>query len=132
MAIARNGGLSAAAREIDSSAPRRRMRAMERYLNRELFLRRSHGYDLTVEGERLPTELAPAEAAIARATAPSQKDVLPIVRIAAGTWTMLAFTVCLSKITGDPPDLRLRLLRGEYVLSTRARKRQSASAPYGP
>lgn len=119
LAIARYGGLSTAAREIGSSAPTlgRRMRAMERYLNRELFVRRSHGYDLTADGERLRVELAPAEAVIARATAPSLKGALPVVRISAGTWTMLALTDHLSKITGDPPDLRLRLLQGEDVLS---------------
>lgn len=119
LAIARHGGLSAAARDIGSSAPTlgRRMRAMERYLNRELFVRRSHGYDLTVDGERLRLELAPAEAVITRATTPSSKSTLPVVRIAAGTWTMLALTAHLSRIMGDPPDLRLRLLQGEDVLS---------------
>lgn len=119
LAIARHGGLSVAAREIGSSAPTlgRRMRAMERYLNRELFVRRSHGYDLTDDGERLRDELAAAETVIARATTPSPKGALPVVRIAAGTWTMLALTDHLSKITGDPPDLRLRLLQGEDVLS---------------
>lgn len=95
---------------------------MERYLNRELFVRRSHGYDLTVDGERLRLELAPAEAVIARATAPSPKGALPVVRISAGTWTMLALADHLSKIAGDPPDLRLRLLQGEGVLSIPSRE----------
>lgn len=119
LAIARNGGLSAAAREIGSSPPTlgRRMRAMERLLGRELFVRRSHGYDLTDAGERLREDLHPAELAIIRATVPVRDDVLPVVRITAGTWTMLALADVLPSITGDPPDLRARLLQGESVLS---------------
>ncbi|SFS05707.1 LysR family transcriptional regulator [Yoonia litorea] len=119
LAIARHGGLSAAAREIGSSAATlgRRMRALERQLNRELFVRQSHGYDLTIDGRRLLADLAPAEAVIARATAPDPQGALPVVRIAAGTWTMLALTDHLTRITGASPDLRLRLLQGEDVLS---------------
>jgi DNA-binding transcriptional LysR family regulator len=119
LAIARHGGLSPAARAIGSSAPTlgRRMRAMERALGRELFVRGTHGYDLTEAGKRLRDDLASAEAAIARATVPAQGDLLPVVRIAAGTWTMLALADRLIAIAGDPPDLRIRLLQGEGVLS---------------
>ncbi len=119
LAIARQGGLSAAAREIGSSAPTlgRRMRSLERRLSRELFVRRTHGYGLTADGERLRDELLPAEAAIARATAPAPGGAPPLVKIAAGTWTMLALADALAQITGRPPDLRVRLLQGEDVLS---------------
>lgn len=119
LAIARNGGLSGAAREIGSSPPTlgRRMREMERRLGRELFVRRSHGYDLTEAGVRLREDLHPAEMAIIRATIPTQDGRLPLVRITAGTWTMLALADVLRSITGDPPDLRVRLLQGEGVLS---------------
>jgi DNA-binding transcriptional LysR family regulator len=104
---------------IGSSAPTlgRRMRALERRLGRELFVRRTHGYDLTQDGERLRADLAPAEAAIARATIPAAPNALPTVRIAAGTWTMLAFADRLPIVIGDPPDLRVQLLQGENVLS---------------
>ncbi len=119
LAIARLGGLSVAAREIGSSAPTlgRRMRALERALGRELFVRRTHGYGLTADGERLRDELRPAEAAIARATAPAPAGAPPLVKIAAGTWTMLALADDLPAITGRPADLRIRLLQGEDVLS---------------
>ena len=119
LAIARNGGLSGAAREIGSSPPTlgRRMRAMERALGRELFVRRTHGYDLTEAGERLREDLQPAELAIIRATVPAPDRSLPVVRITAGTWTMLALTDILPAITGNPPDLRLRLLQEERPLS---------------
>ncbi|MDT0683435.1 LysR family transcriptional regulator [Roseicyclus sp. F158] len=119
LAIARQGGLSAAARDIGSSAPTlgRRMRAMERALGRELFVHRSHGYDLTAEGAQLRDRLLPVEDIIARATLPASDGALPLVKISAGTWTALALTAVLRSITGDPPDLRVRLLQGEDVLS---------------
>ena len=119
LAVARHGGLSAAARATGSSAPTlgRRMWALERALGRELFVRRTHGYELTGEGRRLRHELAPAEAAVARATARGGGDALPLVKIAAGTWTTLALADALGAILGEPRDLRVRLLQGEDVLS---------------
>ena len=118
LAVARHGGLAGAARAIGSSPPTlgRRMRALERALGRELFVRRTHGYDLTDEGVRLRDALRPAEEAIARATARAG-DALPLVRIAAGTWTMLALAEAMTSILGEPPDLRVRLIQGEDVLS---------------
>jgi len=119
LAIAQHGGLTAAAREIGSSAPTlgRRMRALERSLGRELFIRRTHSYDLTEEGARLRADLLPAEATIAAATVPHTPDHLPTVRVAAGTWTMLALVQVLPSLIGTPADLRLRLLQGEAKLS---------------
>lgn len=90
---------------------------MERALGRDLFVRRTHGYDLTDAGERLREDLKLAELAIIRATVPARDRSLPVVRITAGTWTMLALTDILPSITGDPPDLRLRLLQEERPLS---------------
>ncbi|SEQ85893.1 DNA-binding transcriptional regulator, LysR family [Loktanella sp. DSM 29012] len=119
LAIARHGGLSAAARDTGSSAPTlgRRMRALERKLGRELFVRRTHGYDLTEDGKRLQADLSRAESVIARAARPAPQDALPVVRITAGTWTMLALADRIAALTGDPPDLRVRLLQQEDVLS---------------
>lgn len=119
LAVARCGGLSAAARETNISAPTlgRRMRALERALGAELFVRRTHGYDLTAPGRRLRDQLGSAEAIIARATLPRAVDVLPRVRIAAGTWTMLKLVHSLPVLAGEPPDLLVRLLQGEDVLS---------------
>jgi hypothetical protein len=39
------------------------------------------------------------------------------VKIAAGTWSAVALTGMLPAISGDPPDLRVRLPRGEDVPS---------------
>lgn len=100
------------------------MRALERALGDDLFVRRTHGYDLTDAGVRLCDRLAAAEAIIARATVPRAADVLPRVRIAAGTWTMLMLVRALPVLTGDPPDLRVRLIQGESVLSIARREVQ--------
>ena len=119
LAVARHGGLSAAARDIGSSAPTlgRRMHALERALGRELFVRHTHGYGLTEDGVCLRDDLRPVEAAIVRATASAATDALPLVKVAAGTWTMLAIVEALPAIAGTPPDLRVRLIQGEDVLS---------------
>ena len=125
LAVARHGGLAAAARAHDTSAPTlgRRMRALERALGRELFVRRTHGYDLTAEGERLRADLAGAETAIARATTARPNGAArPLVKIAAGTWTALALGDALPAILGTPSDLRVRLLPGEDVVSISRRE----------
>ena len=119
LAVARHGGLSAAARAFGSSAPTlgRRMRSLERVLGRELFVRRTHGYDLTEDGRRLADELEQVERRLIRLTAPADRDVLPLVKVSAGTWTMLALASRVREIVGEPPQVRLRLLSGEGVVS---------------
>ncbi len=124
LAVARAGGLAGAARHSTASAPTlgRRMRVLERSLGRELFLRRSHGYDLTEDGQRLLDDLTGVEAGILRATQPIAGEALPIVKITAGTFTMMALAPHAAAIAGTPPDLRLRLLAGEAVLSISRRE----------
>ncbi len=119
LAVAQHGGLSAAARAFGSSAPTlgRRMRILERALGRELFVRRTHGYDLTEDGRHLAGELEQVEARLARLTAPTGEDVLPLVKVSAGTWTMLALASRVREIIGSPPQFRIRLLSGEGVVS---------------
>ena len=124
LAVARGGGLSAAARETGTSPATlsRRMRALERALGRDLFVRRTHGYDLTDEGVRLRDGLEDVETRIVRLTRAGPNETLPVVRVAAGTWTMLALGAAVAGLAGDPPDLRLRLIAGEDVLSISRRE----------
>ncbi|WP_308915712.1 LysR family transcriptional regulator [Jannaschia sp. LMIT008] len=124
LAVARAGGLAGAARGLGVSGPTlgRRMRALEQALGRDLFRRRTHGYDLTEDGQRLLDDLAGIEAGILRVTRPSPGEALPLVRITAGTYTMMALAPLAGALTGDPPDLRLRLLAGEAVLSIARRE----------
>lgn len=119
LAVARAGGLAGAARSLGISGPTlgRRMRALERALGRDLFHRRTHGYDLTEDGKRLLDDLAGIEAGILRIVEPSPGAALPLVRVTAGTYTMMALAPLAGALLGDPPDLRLSLLAGEAVLS---------------
>lgn len=124
LAVARHGGLSAAARATGSSAPTlgRRMRALERALGRELFVRRAHGYDLTEAGARLRDGLGDVEARLTRLVRPDPGEAPPMVRITAGSWTMIALAGSIGRIMGDPPDLRPRLLETEDTLSIARRE----------
>lgn len=124
LAVARAGGLAGAARERAASAPTigRRMKALERNLGRELFVRRTHGYSLTEDGERLVDDLTDVEAGILQATQPAMGHALPLVKVTAGTFTMLALVPYAGAIVGNPPDLRLHLAAGETVLSVARRE----------
>ncbi len=124
LAVARAGGLAGAARRLQVSGPTlgRRMRALERALGRDLFHRRTHGYDLTKDGLRLLDDLTVIEADILRATQPSPGEALPLVRITAGTFTMMALAPHATALVGDPPNFRLRLLSGEKFLSIARRE----------
>ena len=119
LAVARTGGLSAAARETGSSAPTlgRRMRALERTVGRELFVRRSHGYDLTDAGRAMLSELEGIAGRIERITARPAGDALPLVKLSAGTWTSLLLVRRLRELAGDPPDVRIRFLAAEDILN---------------
>ncbi|MEM7568097.1 MAG: LysR family transcriptional regulator [Pseudomonadota bacterium] len=124
LAVAQAGGLSSAARATGASAPTlgRRMRALERALGRELFARRSHGYDLTEEGRALKKEVEAIHDRIARITALPAGGSLPLVKLSAGTWTALALARHIGAIIGDPPDLRLRFVSSEVRLSLNRRE----------
>ncbi|MEM9228734.1 MAG: LysR family transcriptional regulator [Pseudomonadota bacterium] len=124
LVVAKAGGLAAAAKDIQASAPTlgRRMRALERAMGRELFIRRTHGYDLTDAGAELMQELEAVAGQIARATAKPRESDLPLVTISAGTWTALALARRWRDITLDPPDVRLRFVSSETILSLARRE----------
>lgn len=119
VAVAREGGLSSASRVTGRSAATlgRRMRALERSIGKELFIRHTHGYTLTEQAEQLLTELLPVEATIARLGGDDHDDALPLVKLSAGTWTTLGLVERLDEIIGSPADVRLRFVSGEAVLS---------------
>lgn len=123
LAVARTGGLSAAARETGSSAPTlgRRMRGLERALGQELFVRRTHGYDLTEAGAAMHAQLEGVATRIGHVAAPATGARPPLVKLSAGTWTALALVRRLPEIAGVPPDVRLRFVSSEEVLSINRR-----------
>lgn len=124
LSICEAGGLSAAARARGSSPATlgRRMRALERSLGRELFIRRTHGYDLTDDGQKLRRDLQPiADRLTQLTTRPAQRG-LPLVKIGAGTWTMWALSLSIRHLTGEPPDVLVRLDSSEAVRSISRRE----------
>ena len=62
VAVARTGSVKAAAEELSLSSPAlsRRVQSFERFIGRNLFVRRHQSMALTVEGERLLAMIAPA------------------------------------------------------------------------
>lgn len=124
LAIARAGGLAAAAKDIASSAPTlgRKMLALERAMDQELFIRRTHGYDLTDTGRTLMQDLEGVSDQIGRLTARQDNDALPLVKISAGTWTSHALARNWQNIVGTPPDVRIRFVSTETYLSLSRRE----------
>ncbi|MCE8022031.1 LysR family transcriptional regulator [Halomonas sp. MCCC 1A11036] len=121
--VAREQGLSAAARRVGTSAPTlsRRMLALERSLGRQLFVRGRLGYSLTDDGQTLLRGLEEVEARIERLTQPRAK-IKPAVKISAGSWTALFLMERLHLITGQPPDIKPCFITSEKVLSIRHRE----------
>ncbi|MEM5583645.1 LysR family transcriptional regulator [Roseibium sp. AS2] len=119
LAVARDGGLSAAAKSTRRSPATlgRRMHALERTLKRELFIRHDRGYELTAEGRDLMVALTEIETRILRLAATPEQTERPLIKISAGTWTTLALLECLDDITGRPPDIRLRFISAEKTLN---------------
>lgn len=124
LAVAREGGLSPAARVTGRSAATlgRRMLALERAMGRELFIRHDRGYELTVEARRLLAGLTEVEARILRLTAVPDETTRPLVKVSAGTWTTLALLDRLDDIMGTPADIRLRFVSAEATLDIARRE----------
>ncbi|MEO9462505.1 LysR family transcriptional regulator [Shimia sp.] len=118
ISVAQEGGLSPAARATGRSAATlgRRMLALERRMQKDLFVRHDRGYELTSHGRKLLGELKEIEAHIIRATSPGTEQVTRLVKVSAGTWTTLALIRRLNEIAGMPPDARLRFISVENIL----------------
>ncbi|MGJ3262830.1 MAG: LysR family transcriptional regulator [Salinarimonas sp.] len=118
LAVARAGGLSPAVRNTGRSAATlgRRMRALERALGRELFVRHDRGYEPTADGRKLMDDLAEIEGRILRLTVRPEAGERPLVKVSAGTWTTLALLERLDEIIGSPADVRLRFIAAESIL----------------
>lgn len=107
-AVARKGGLAAAAGSTGKSAPTlgRRMLALERRLGCELFRRLPRGYELTAKGEALLEHVAAVEAHILPLLSARSHGGIPVV-LSAGVWVMrLLCTNAHALIARDPVSLR--------------------------
>ncbi len=89
LAVARGAGLNAAARQTGASAPTlgRRMNALERRLDRRLFIRSQAGYALTEAGQSLYQYAEEMEAAARGIERWRDETPRRLVRISAGSWT---------------------------------------------
>ncbi|WP_417409900.1 LysR family transcriptional regulator [Hoeflea sp.] len=124
LAVAREGGLSPAARATGRSAATlgRRMLALERAMGRELFVRHDRGYELTAEARQLLDDLSEVEARIVRLTGAPADAGRRLVKVSAGSWTTLALLDSFDEITGTPADVRLRFISTESTLDISRRE----------
>lgn len=119
LAVAREGGLSAAVKSTQRSAATlgRRMHALERGLGKELFIRHDKGYELQAEGKALLKELSEIEEKIVNVTTPLTSNAIrPLVKVSAGTWTTLYLIENLNTLMDGISDIRLRFVSTEKVL----------------
>ncbi|WP_245621565.1 LysR family transcriptional regulator [Enterovibrio calviensis] len=118
LAVAREGGLSAAAKSCQRSAATlgRRMHMLERALGKELFARHDRGYELLAEGKVLLQALTEIESRIHDLTPSPDRDLRPLVKISAGTWTTLFLIQRLDKLSEPLSGIRLRFVSTEKVL----------------
>ena len=119
LAVAREGGLSPAARVTGSSPATlgRRMLQLERAMGRELFIRHDRGYELTADARELLQQLSDIESRIGTLTARPADTQQPLVKVSAGTWTTLLLLRNHEALAGSPPDLRLRFVQAEEILN---------------
>ena len=116
LAVARRGGLAAAAASTGKSPPTlgRRMVELERRLGRDLFRRLARGYEVTEDGEALLRTVETLEGAILPLVADAEQSVL-IVKVSAGTWVTYHLCRHVEQIIKTDP-IRLRFISAEEVL----------------
>ncbi|MGD1877629.1 MAG: LysR family transcriptional regulator [Kiloniellaceae bacterium] len=117
LAIAREGGLAAAAASTGKSAPTlgRRMLALERRLGRDLFRRLPRGYELTDDGRDLLSTAAALESRIQPVVAAAADQAWPLVKVSAGTWVTHILCGRMQELVGSD-GVRLRFISADDVL----------------
>ena len=118
LSVAREGGLSSAARASGSSPATlaRRMLALERATGKDLFVRHDRGYELTADGRMMLADLADVETRIDALATPQGPADQPVIKVSAGTWTTLHLLSHIDTLAGTPPDLQLRFIASEDIL----------------
>jgi DNA-binding transcriptional LysR family regulator len=115
LAVARAEGLAGAKRLTGVSPPTlgRRMTALEESLGGDLFVRQRDGYLLTERGKEL---LRLAEALELSALNIDRwrgsEGIVPVVKIAAGTWTSAFIARHLGDLIGEAEDILIELVSG--------------------
>ncbi|MEO1140290.1 MAG: LysR family transcriptional regulator [Pseudomonadota bacterium] len=117
IAVARQGGLAAAAASTGKSPPTlgRRMLALERRLGRDLFHRTARGYDLTEQGQDLLERATGLENLIEPMIDLDPDQARPVVKVSAGTWVTHLLCAHVSELVAS--DLiRLRFIAADEVV----------------
>lgn len=110
--VARNKGLSGAARETGLSAATlgRRMQALEQASGIEIFYRHARGYDLTEQGEALLARVAALDAGVRPIFARDRSQAQDLVKVSGGHWTLHALAPHVPSICKAAPNAMLRLI----------------------
>ncbi|MFK7854873.1 MAG: LysR family transcriptional regulator [Granulosicoccus sp.] len=117
LAVAREGGLAAAANITGKSAPTlgRRMLILEERVGEELFIRLPRGYSLTKQGEALLQSASAIENSISPITNLDRRSTTRRVKISAGTWvTYLLSNHIADLISGT--SVTLQFISADHVL----------------
>ncbi|MEM7544289.1 MAG: LysR family transcriptional regulator [Pseudomonadota bacterium] len=124
LAVARNRGLSGAARQTGSSAPTlgRRMQALEQATGIEIFRRHARGYDLTADGHALFEKALELEAQIVPLLSTTDGSAKTLVKLSAGQWTLHALSPHIHRIRKAAPDALLRLISSDEYLNINHRE----------
>ena len=117
LAVARSGGLSAAATSTGKSPPTlgRRMLELERGLGRDLFHRMARGYALTEEGQDLLYKVTGLESLVQPIIETDLEQATPIVKVSAGIWVTHLLCQNVSELVGSDP-IRLRFIAADEVV----------------
>lgn len=123
LAVARSGGLAAAAASTGKSAPTlgRRMLGLERRLGQELFLRLPRGYALTADGQALLARAAVLEARVQPILDGGRASGGPVVKVSAGTWVTHLLCAQVGALVRAEP-VRLRFIAADEVVDIARRE----------
>lgn len=122
--VARNKGLSGAARDTGKSAATlgRRMQSLEQSMGIEIFHRHARGYDLTEHGEALFAKVAALDAEVRPLFESKTGAKKTLVKVSAGHWTSLALAKYTGEIVKAAPDAMLRFISSNEFLNINHRE----------
>ncbi|MFK8081229.1 MAG: LysR family transcriptional regulator [Granulosicoccus sp.] len=122
--VARANGLSGASEQTGKSAPTlgRRMLALESSTAKELFVRHSHGYELTKDGTDLLNLVQKLEALILPLENTRQSGGGKLIKVSAGSWMTKALCLNLSDIITTDENVRVRFISSEQRLDINHRE----------
>lgn len=134
LAVARQGGLSSAARElgVNQSTVFRRIERLEEQLDARLFERRARGYALTAVGEHmlmLATRVEDDVLALDRAVAGSEHELRGVVRVTTVMEVFERIAPHLRRFRDLYPGIELELSTDLRVLSLTRREADVAIRP---